>query len=71
VGGIAVYEMGTPDVGLAAAGWAVHARDPLLSWNDGPAFTINFDPVGGKAGSKRASRSLNMLTKSAEGPHPQ
>jgi len=26
-GGIAVYEMGTPDVGLAAAGWAARAQD--------------------------------------------
>ncbi len=26
-GGIALYEMGTPDVGLAAAGWAARAQD--------------------------------------------
>ncbi len=26
-GGIAVYELGTPDVGLAAAGWAARAQD--------------------------------------------
>ena len=26
-GGVAVYEMGTPDVGLAAAGWAARAQD--------------------------------------------
>ncbi len=26
-GGLAVYEMGTPDVGLASAGWAARAQD--------------------------------------------
>lgn len=36
-GGIAVYEMGTPDVGLAAAGWAARAQD---------ASTVFKNPAG-------------------------
>jgi len=36
-GGIGVYEMGTPDVGLAAAGWAARAQD---------ASTVFKNPAG-------------------------
>jgi long-chain fatty acid transport protein len=58
-GGIAIYEMGTPDVGLAAAGWAARAQDASTLFKN-PAGMSLLDKSEFQAGAQAVYSNLKF-----------